>query len=101
MTMLVVDLRTDIPRREIRLAEIHLIRRRRRNRIEASFVAFTSLGRGDPVRGVRLTDIEDLDNGNYLLVVRLLDRRGAAIGLAQSIVGLRGDRVVTMLITRA
>jgi hypothetical protein len=100
MALLVVDLRTNFERREFGTVEVHLTKRVRRGRMQAHFVDFVSAPRGDLERGVRVAEVNDLDRGEYLLVIRLLDARGAPIAFRRSLVSLRGNLAVTAVIAR-
>lgn len=100
MALLVVDLRTNLERRQVATVELHLLRRRRHSRMEAHFADFVSTPPGDLVRGVRVAEVHDLEAGSYLLVVRLLNGRGAPVALRRVLVDLRGNLGVTVVIAR-
>jgi hypothetical protein len=68
--------------------------------MQAHFIDFVSTPRGDLERGVRVAEVNDLDRGEYLLVIRLLDARGAPIALRRSLVSLRGNLAVVAVIAR-
>lgn len=68
--------------------------------MQDQFIDFIPTPGGDLVRGVRVAEIDDLETGLYLLVVRLLDARGAPVGFRQILVTLRGNLAVTALVTR-
>ena len=103
MALLVVDLRTNVSRTQFRTVELHLINRRRPGRVrrmQDQFIDFVPTPGGDLTRGVRVSEIDDLDPGLYLLVIRLLNARGASVGFRQILVTLRGNLGVTVLIAR-
>jgi hypothetical protein len=68
--------------------------------MQAHFIDFVSAPRGDLERGVRVDEVNDLDRGECLLVIRLLDARGAPIAFRRSLVSLRGNLAVTAVIAR-
>ena len=101
MATLVIDLRTDFNRTEFHIIDVHLVLQLSRRRAQDIYVEFIpSPSRGDLRAGIRLTEINDLTTGTYFLVIRLLDRRGASIGMATSTVDLTGNLSVPMLIRR-
>jgi hypothetical protein len=98
---LFVDLRTDFTRAEFRTVEIHLIESLSPKRRQATYAEFIPIAAsGDLIAGIRLTEVHGLTRGTYSLVVRLLDGRGASIGMTTSIIDLRGNQVVGARIHR-
>ena len=102
MATLFIDLRTEFDRTEFRLIEVHLIKRLTRKRPQEIYVEFAPTpGRGDLRAGARVTEVNDLrTDRNYFLVLRLLNARGVSIGMATSLISLRDDLIVTMVIPR-
>jgi len=98
MARLIIDLRADFDRTAVNLVDVHLIKRITPKRAQDIYVEFIPTPAGDLRAGVRLTEVNDLTTGTYFLVVRLLDRHGASIGMRTSIVTLTRDLIVTAVI---
>jgi hypothetical protein len=100
MAQLIVDLRTDFTRRAFGFVEIHLTKRDRRRRMGPTYFDILSTPAGDLVRGVRLAEIQDLDDGLHFLVVRLLNATGAPIAMRRILVTVRGNTMVLAVLAR-
>jgi hypothetical protein len=100
MARLFIDLRTEFASTDFRLIDVHLVKRITPKRAQDIYVEFVPTPGGDLRAGIRVTEVTELTTGSYFLVLRLLDRRGASIAMASSIVSLRGDQVVVMVIPR-
>jgi hypothetical protein len=98
MARLIIDLRADFDRTAVNVVDVHLIKRITPKVPHVFYAEFIPTPGGDLRAGVRLTEVNDLTTGTYFLVVRLLDRHGASIGMRTTIVTLRGDLIVTAVI---
>lgn len=100
MSLLSIDLRTDLDLgADFSGVELHVFKRSTPRRMEEKhFMDFPAVRGSDLTEGARLVDIEDVENGSYVVAVRLLDGNGSSVRLRTVLVRLTGNRVVTVLI---
>ena len=100
MSLLSIDLRTDLVLgTDFSSVELHVIKRSTPRRMEEKyFMDFPAVRGSELIAGARLVDIEDVENGSYVVAVRLLDQNGSSVKLKTVLVRLTGNRVVTVLV---
>lgn len=100
MSLLSIDLKTDLVLgTDFSGVELHVIKRSTPRRMEEKyFMDFPSVRGSELIAGARLVDIEDVENGSYLVAVRLMDRNGSSVRLKTVLVRLTENHVTTVLI---
>ena len=98
MPLLLIDLRTDFrPGEDFTYIETHLVKR---DDSRKSYYWNASAGAVDYEAGARIAEFPRLENGDYLVVVKLLDRFARGVALRKVLLDLRENYGLTVVISR-